>query len=404
MRAVPLGGGLRGTVVRGVDDLVAMGLKEPADQPLWTSEAWWRFVAADPDHEVAFLVISAGADPVAVAPAIVARGPGNLLFYNPPRILGDFSAIGAERLLTAGERAAVDASAPAVDAVRPSLYPSLAVGVFGSNLGLRAVDGHQAVDRTRLVPALARFAGEVAERWGCGSHALLYLDPAEDAALSDPASHRVLFGGEGILDVPPGGLDGYIRSLPSGRRNTVRREVRQYAESGVHTTVDCGPTALTDDHVPLRAALRARYGHAAGQRWVETEFAALRRTVADRLVVFSARRDGRTIGYLMAARCGDVLYTRAAGFDYAASAGAFCYFNLVYYDVIAWAERAGIRRVHYGLGTSAAKHHRGCTLMPRWARLWLPPAARSAAVRTTLAAQHATAARLLTSLGVPLHP
>lgn len=404
MRAVALGDGLRGTVVRGVDDLVAMGLKEPADQPLWTSEAWWRFVAADPDHELAFLVISTGAAPVAVAPAIVARGPANLLFYNPPRILGDFSAIGAQRLLTAEERAAVDACAPTVDAVRPALYPSLAVGVFGSNLGLRAIDGHHGVDRARLVPALARFAGEVAARWDCRSHALLYLDPAEDAALSDPTSHRVLFGGEGVLDVPPGGLDGYIRSLSSGRRNTVRREVRQYAEAGVHTTVDCGPTALTEEHAPLRAALRARYGHAAGPRWVETEFAALRRTVADRLVVFSARRDGRIIGYLMAARCGDVLYTRAAGFDYVASAGAFCYFNLVYYDVIRWAERAGIRRVHYGLGTSAAKHHRGCALVPRWARLWLPPGVWSAAVGATLAAQHATASRLLAGLGVTLRP
>ncbi|GAA0963412.1 hypothetical protein GCM10009558_082400 [Virgisporangium aurantiacum] len=397
-----LGDGLSGDLVHTVDELVAMGLKEPSDTPLWTSEAWWRFVAADPDHEVVFLVISDGTGPVAVAPAIVARGPENLLFYNPPRILGDFSAIGAERLLTADERAAVDAAAPAVSALREALYPSLAVGVFGSNLGLRAFDGHHSVDRARLVPALARLGGEAAARRGCRSHALLYLDPDEDAALRDPSAQRLVFGGEGILDLPPGGLDGYLGSLPSRRRIAVRREIRQYADLGVHTTVHYGPDALTDEHVPLRAALRARYGHAAGQRWVETEFATLRRTLGDRLVVFSARRGERIIGYLMAARCGDVLYTRAAGFDYAASAGAFCYFNLVYYDVVRWAERAGVRRVHYGLGTSAAKHHRGCALLPRWAYLWLPGGESADAVRTTLTAQHATAARLLTGLGVTL--
>jgi hypothetical protein len=386
-----LGSGLTGRVVTSVDDL---GLKDPPGMPVWTSSDWWRFVAADPGHEMSFLVVSDSGGPLAVAPFLTVRGASELLFYNPPRIAGDFSAIGAPHLLEAGEREAVSRAGPALAAARPRLYPSLAVGVYGSNLGLRAVDGHLTPDLPVVVPAVARFAAGL----GLASHALLYLDPEQDAALRPAAPalglQRVLFGAEGILDVPAGD---YLLTLPSGRRNTVRREMRSYASAGLRTEVATGPSALTEEHVALRSALRAKYGHESGEAWARAEFDALRRTVGENLVVFSARRGDRVVGYLMALRRGDVLYTRAAGFDYAAAAGAFCYFNLVYYDVIRWAREAGVHRIHYGLGTSAAKHHRGCRLMPRWAYFHLS----DPVVRDTLRTQHRTAARLLAGLGVP---
>jgi hypothetical protein len=401
---VPLGGGLTGRVVASLDALAADGLAELPDGPVWTSPGWWRFVEADPEHEAAYLAVDDPAGrPLAVAPALLIRGTGGLLFYNGPRILGDFGAIGAEPRLTPAEREGLPDLLAPVAALRPRLYPSLTVGTFGSHFGLRPVAAGTRVDERALVPAMARLAAVVAERWGCRSHALLYLDPGQDAALREHAARlglrRSLFGAEGVLTVPDGGFDGYLARLPSSRRNTIRREIRAYAELGIRTEVATGPAALAGEHVALRSALRAKYGHAAGEDWVRAEFDTLRETMGDGLVVFSARQDGRTVGYLMAFRRGDVLYTRAAGFDYSAASGAFCYFNLVYYDVVRWAQRDGVRRIHYGLGTSAAKAHRGCSLLPRWAYLRLPSDAPPQA-SDLLALQHTTAARLLAGLGV----
>ncbi len=399
---IPLSADLSGRLARSVAELLAAGLTDVPGTSAWTSMAWWRFIEADTDHEIAYLVIERHSVPIAVAPVLLIRGPGNLLFYNGPRLLGDFSAIGAEALVEPAEATRLAAARPVLDAVRPGLYPSLTVGVFGSHLGLRPFGGGAGLDLRLLVPALSDLAARLARLWGCASHALLYLDPAEDAALAGAGpAHRTLIGAEGILDVPPGDFDDYLRTLPSGRPNRIRRERLRYAEAGLTTCASTGAGALTDEYLPLRSALRAKYGHAAGNVWARREFEALRRTVGEELVVFSARTEARTIGYLMAMLRGDVLYTRAAGFDYAAAAGACCYFNLVYYDVIRWAQRAGVHRIHYGLGTSEAKYHRGCRLIPRWAYLHLP-ASTPPQVTEVLATQHTSLARLLTRLGVNL--
>ncbi len=102
---------------------------------------------ADPDHESLYLVID-GADnrPVAVAPALIIRDTRGLLFYNGPRIIGDLSAIGSVSHLALDEQEALPWLTAGVEAARPALYPSLTVGTFGSNLGLRPF----APDRTTL--------------------------------------------------------------------------------------------------------------------------------------------------------------------------------------------------------------------------------------------------------------
>ncbi|TQC43344.1 GNAT family N-acetyltransferase [Rhodococcus sp. WS4] len=404
---IELGAGLTGRVVAAIDLLVQEGLAALNGEAAWTSPEWWRFVEADPDHESLYLAID-GADsrPVAVAPALIIRDTRGLLFYNGPRIIGDLSAIGSVSHLAPDEQAALPWLTAGVEAARPALYPSLTVGTFGSNLGLRPfAPGRATLPVSVVVPALARLAEVVAELLGCRSHVLLYLDREEDAALASDAVaaglRRSVFGGEGVLDVPDGDFDDYLSILPSSRRRTIRREIRAYAEFGARTEVDYGPGALTDDHVRLRSALREKYGHTAGQTWARMEFDTLRDTVGERLVVFSARGTEQVLGYLMAFRFGDVLYTRAAGFDYEASAGAYCYFNVVYYDVIKWAQRNGVRRIHYGLGTTAAKVWRGCTLRPRWAYFGLGPGAAPGAGEM-IAIQNATASRLLAGLGAEL--
>jgi hypothetical protein len=400
--AIPLGDGLRGHVARSVEELVDRGLRDIPNEAVWTSSRWWQFVERDAGHEILYLVLAdAESTPVAVAPGILVRDHQNLLFYNGPRILGDFSAIGSADYLEADEKELAAALAPAIAEIRGSLYPSLTIGTFGSNFGLRPLAANRPFDQSALIPAIARFAGALQQRWDLRSYSLLYLDPVQDACLrghrSEFGLQRALFGGEGILHVPADGIEEYLRRFPHPRRNKIKHEMRVYADQGITTRVAVGRESLGEEYLPLRTALRAKYGHAAGIVWAQDEFRALRDNMGEELVVFSARRADQIVGYLMAFRKGDVLFTRAAGFDYGTSADTFCYFNLVYYDVIRWAQREGVRRIHYGLGTSRAKHYRGCELLPRWAYFHLPPGTPAQA-RTMLGLQHASAERLLDPL------
>ncbi|MFD8787282.1 GNAT family N-acetyltransferase [Kitasatospora sp. NPDC059599] len=401
----PLGDGLTGTVLGSVADLRRTGLTDLPGEPVWAGADWWRFVEADDDHEILYLLINRAdtARPIAVAPALLIRGPEQLLFYNGPRIIGDFSAIGHPPAATEHDTARARHLAPQVAEIRPTLYPWLTVGVFGSSLGLRPFDIISPTDTAPLVPALDRLARATAAELGCAGHSLLYLDPAEDAAGRDHAAAtgaaRALFGAEAVLDVPENGLDGYLARFPSARRSKLRKEMQAYRAAGLHTTAAEGPDALGEQHLALRIALRAKYGHAAGESWARREFAALRDTLGDRLTVLSSVRDGRVVGYLLAFRAGDVLYTRSAGFDYEAVDGTYCYFNLVYYDTVQWAARNGIRRIHYGLGTTEAKHTRGCTLVPRRAYFTLPEAAAGPCTEL-LAVQDRSARARVAALGL----
>jgi predicted N-acyltransferase len=96
---------------------------------------------------------------------------------------------------------------------------------------------------------------------------------------------------------------------------------------------------------------------------VRNDFDAIRETVGDDCLVFSAERDGETLGFVLYLRSGDALYGRTAGFDEDRARG--CYFVLTYHDTVRWALGNGVRRVWYGLAAYQAKRLRGCALEPR---------------------------------------
>ncbi len=62
-----------------------------------------------------------------------------------------------------------------------------------------------------------------------------------------------------VLVPPPGGLDGYIDSLPRRHRNKVRRELRKLREGGVAITVEPLTPDLIRTVAPLLVNLYNRY-------------------------------------------------------------------------------------------------------------------------------------------------
>ncbi len=107
-------------------------------------------------------------------------------------------------------------------------------------------------------------------------------------------------------------------------------------------------------------ALLARYG----TPWpAARSAAALRETLAafgtDAFVVTA--RDAACIrGFALVLRHQDRWYARQAGFDYEFKGNLPLYFEVVFYRLIELAAAAGVRVIHYGLGSRDAKQSRGC--------------------------------------------
>jgi len=93
-------------------------------------------------------------------------------------------------------------------------------------------------------------------------------------------------------------------------------------------------------------------------------FTLLRKNMGDRVLVVSAYRRDRLVGFALFVRDGAAWNFFVSGFDYGETEGTMTYFNLVFYLPIGLAAREGIRRINYGVATYPPKLRRGCRLEP----------------------------------------
>lgn len=351
--------------------------------PVWSAPDFRRVAAALPQHRLTHLVAERDGRPAVVAPVLHSPGPGGLLFYDVPAMLGDDRAFGVTPpRLDEGDRAA--------------LYPSLAVGTYGAYHGiLVAADLPEAV-RVDLLGGLLDALAKVAADRGCASSALLYAPPRL-VDLLGPADRHVLavLGAESRLTSHAEDFAGYLTELSSRRRGRVLRERRMYLDGPARSVVGTGPDALGPDLVALRCTLRRRYGLPEDRAHTEAELAALARHCGDRLVVNRSVLDGDTVGFVINLRHGDTLFSRTAGFDYdRLGPRDFCYFNIVYYDMLEWGLPRGVRTLELGLASYAGKRTRGARFQPRLGVFDLPAGHPARAV---LADQDATERSRLTA-------
>ncbi|WP_335938781.1 GNAT family N-acetyltransferase [Streptomyces sp. PTD5-9] len=360
---------LTARVLGPADRPTAAGL--PAlDRPpvIWEDDRWWRFTERTDLHETRYLgVYGPDSGLVALAPLLVTRDGGGLLFYDVPKMVGDLGAFGDPERLPDADRTRWDGLVDDLPDARRDQYPSLALAVFGSHLGLVHAAGRTPAQRREVLAELPRLLDEAAERLGCRSTGLLYATD-EQAALIGPAAEArghtpAVLGAESVLRLDAWDWDGYLAALASRKRVRLRRELRDYREAGFTTVIRQGADALTDSVVDLQVALRAKYGLPGGRARVQRDFDAIRETVGDSCLVVSAEREGETLGFVLYLRSGQALYGRTAGFDEDRARGV--YFSLTYHETVRWSLANGVREIWYGLAAYEAKRLRGCDIEPR---------------------------------------
>jgi predicted N-acyltransferase len=353
------------------------------EMPFWSTPAFRRAAVAAPPQRLALLVASLDGRPVLAAPLVISDKPGGLLFYDVPAMIGDTRAFGT--------------TAPAGDltAARVAAYPSVAVATHGAYHGI-LVDPE--IDRDA---ALAQLPGALAGL-GYASSAVLYCDTTMLRALRPAGGQVAVLGAETALETGHDNFDDYVAALSAHRRGRIRRERRDYLAGPLRTAITEGPGALGEDLVELRAGLREKYGLDGNRDATRAEFALLARECGANLVVARTRWDDDVVGFVVFLRDGARMYARTGGFDHdRLGPGDFVYFNLAYYDALAWALPRGVRRFEYGLSAYPAKRTRGCHFEPRYGLFQLP----GTALGVALAEQDRTEReRLAADCGPALRP
>lgn len=251
----------------------------------------------------------------------------------------------------------VDGASPA-----QALLPSVAGG--GRHLGQTRFVG---TPTPALVDALLDRAELHARCLGARSVSLPFLP--DDAVVVDALRARgytsFMSGEYAVLDLPEGGLEGHLRRLSKSRRDACRRERRKCAAAGVEVVRMAVGDAPIDQLAHLESTLLLKHGTewpvANARGWL-ARIAAIAPDESSVLVAFA---DGAPRGFVLVYEQAGHWALRQAGFDYEwqAASGAPVYFETIFYRAIEEAALAGVRRLHYGLGSTQTKASRGCEIV-----------------------------------------
>ena len=140
-------------------------------------------------------------------------------------------------------------------------------------------------------------------------------------------------------------FEGFLATLSSNRRKTIRRERRE-AQAGVDIVALTGGD-LTEAHWD---AFFAFYLDTGARKWGRPYlnrrfFSLIGETMADKVLLIMARRDGEWVAGALNLIGGEALYGRNWG---ATLDAPFLHFELCYYQAIEHAIRLGLKRVEAG--------------------------------------------------------
>lgn len=164
------------------------------------------------------------------------------------------------------------------------------------------------------------------------------------------------------LELPAGGLDGYLAALPRHRRKNVRRELAAFAGAVDRVAVHDADRLLADDVVTLVHDRYRRYGHRTPAESVRARMAHAQRLPG--LTVLAAYRCGELHGFVAFA-VDRPLGRTVPRFGGCRPDSFFGYFNLTFYEPVRHCHAEGLRSLGLGDGSYAAKQARGATLHAR---------------------------------------
>ncbi|KAA6223790.1 hypothetical protein CP973_19355 [Streptomyces albofaciens JCM 4342] len=169
----------------------------------------------------------------------------------------------------------------------------------------------------------------------------------------------VTTGADAVLDARFTSLETYFARFRSNRRKTLRKERSRFLAQAPEVRLQ-GPEGLTPCLVALQLARYRAYGHDTDADAVRDRFSRAARIPG--LKVLRADGSDGPLGFV-------AFYEDPRARRLVPRLGAFtrdvpsCYFNLSYYELIAYAARIGGMSIHYGDSTYGAKTLRGCRLV-----------------------------------------
>ena len=243
------------------------------------------------------------------------------------------------------------------------LMPTLLAG--GRQVGsTRVLRGAQA---TRAdLEALVTAAEALARQAEVANVCFLYLDERDrelGQVLAGRGYRHYTSGHYSSLRVPPGGYPEYLATLARKRRVSIAAERRRIREAEVQVRVESLDDADLARFAELEAELLAKYGIDLRPDQLLPLLQQVRDCFGDDAFAVVARAEGAVRGFGLILRHGDSWYARQTGYDYAYQrrTGTPLYFELLYYRLVEEAAAAGVRTLHYGLGSTDTKRSRGCS-------------------------------------------
>ncbi|MFF7357312.1 MULTISPECIES: peptidogalycan biosysnthesis protein [Streptomyces] len=197
----------------------------------------------------------------------------------------------------------------------------------------------------------------------------MFLDSTDVRALraAGVRAEPVLCAADAWIRTEGEDWNGWMRTLPSKRRGElIRRDQRRFDDAGYHF-LEKPLSECYEEAALMSRGTQARYGQPADVEVLAESLRVQAEAMGDAARVLMCARDGESpVGFLLFYRWGDATYLKGAGFHYDRLVGVAEYFNLVYYEPIRDALRAGRRRLHAGIASTDTKAMRGAEIRPLW--------------------------------------
>ncbi|WP_030951670.1 GNAT family N-acetyltransferase [Streptomyces sp. NRRL S-481] len=243
------------------------------------------------------------------------------------------------------------------------MYPLAAAALPGSYLpGL--LGGEAVQDWTPLLAALE----ETARDWFCPSTGVLNVPDGHPAvaALREHGYVPIPSFAQAVMTVKDQSLEDYVARFHRRgrvRRARVLREMRDFEQAGLKIR-EVGLDDFDATHAALHLRQLQRYGHDFSAEWLVGLVQRSARYLGPWARMAVAERNGAPEAFTICYVYGNELHVKMSGFSEYAEMNSG-YFYMIFYDVLAYAQRVRVNRIEYGPLTYEAKVGRGCALESR---------------------------------------
>jgi predicted N-acyltransferase len=358
-----------------------------ADSTVFFGREWIRMLdATDLEPlvrgklELQYVVVSRGAEPVAICPFIVTRSESIYFFYSLKKFF--FTAWQAELVRMNPEKASFVRWIRGVVAAYLGFARATGAGTEGWVLAVSPLShrgdiaiacmssDEQASARDLVIDTLQRVAAN--ENLPLCFFGVQQEKQELRGALRRQEFAELFLVNDNLLRLPVDSFAGYLDLFRSDARRLFNREMKQAKEAGVRfeITRDLGEVSHCLER--LYDATYSKYGeehfHHPASFW-----SALGRYVSRHAEALVAWRGDEPVGFSALLHKNEDLYFWRVGRTYDGEVGeAPVYFNLAFYEPVKRALAVGAKRIWLGSGAWEAKRRRGAVGHPIYSYIWFP--------------------------------